>query len=53
MHAVRDIIKQKWRGKNTCLAVMIPLITAKPAKYPSAMVIATMTTIQNKGTSEV
>jgi hypothetical protein len=31
----------------------IPLIAAKPAKYPSAMVIATMTTIQNKGTSEV
>jgi hypothetical protein len=28
----------------------IPLITAK---HPSAMAIATMTTIQNKGTSEV
>jgi hypothetical protein len=27
----------------------IPLITAKPAKYSFAMVIATMTTIQNKG----
>jgi hypothetical protein len=28
----------------------ILLITAKPAKYPSAMEIATMTTIQNKCT---
>jgi hypothetical protein len=47
--------QRKQRAYRVCKQefTAIPLITAKPAKYPSVMVIATTTAIQNNRTSGV